>query len=147
MNHSHTRTLHCSAWLVLLNVIPDHWRWGRFGKIGSTWAVQVGSYLLLGPSVVPFYPFFGEGSTTKIDYRKMATDILTSLLEDLEWNHKGLSGFKNYGPYGPGDQGSISLDTYAGNEASFGLRPFDGCGRVFRGWLVPEEKVDSRACE
>ena len=28
-------------------------------------------------------PFFGEGSPTKIDYRKKGTLILTSLLEDL----------------------------------------------------------------
>ena len=27
----------------------------------------------LGPPVVPFYPFFGEGSPTKIDYRKKGT--------------------------------------------------------------------------
>ena len=32
---------------------------------------------------VPFYPFLGEGSPTKMDYRKKATLILTSLLEDL----------------------------------------------------------------
>ena len=31
---------------------------------------------------MPCYPFFGEGSPTKIDYRKMGTLILTSLLED-----------------------------------------------------------------
>ena len=37
---------------------------------------------LLGPPVVPFYPFWGEGSPTKIDYRKKGTLILTSL-EDL----------------------------------------------------------------
>ena len=30
-----------------------------------------------------FYPFFGEGSPTKIDYRKRGTLILTSLLENL----------------------------------------------------------------
>ena len=30
--------------------------------------------------VVPFYPFTGEGSPTKIDYRKKGTLILTSLL-------------------------------------------------------------------
>ena len=36
----------------------------------------------LGPPVVPFHPFLGEGSPTKIDYRK-STLILTSLLEDL----------------------------------------------------------------
>ena len=42
--------------------------------------------LALGPPVVPFYPFLGEGSPTKIDYRKkrVHTLILTSLLEDLE---------------------------------------------------------------
>ena len=33
--------------------------------------------------VVPFYPFLGEGSPTKIDYRKKGTLIPTSLLEDL----------------------------------------------------------------
>ena len=31
-----------------------------------------------------FYPFLGEGSPTKIDYRKKGTLILTSLLENLE---------------------------------------------------------------
>ena len=40
----------------------------------------------LGPPVVPFYPFLGEGSPTKIDYRKEGTLILTSLLEDLAAN-------------------------------------------------------------
>ena len=35
-----------------------------------------------GPPAVPFYRFFlGEGSPTKIDYRKMGTLILTSLLD------------------------------------------------------------------
>ena len=33
--------------------------------------------------VVPFCPFWGEGSPTKIDYRKKGTLILTSLLQDL----------------------------------------------------------------
>ena len=32
---------------------------------------------------LPRYPFFGEGSPTKIDHRKKGTCILTSLLEDL----------------------------------------------------------------
>ena len=32
---------------------------------------------------MPFYPFLGEGSPTKIDYRKKGTLILASLLEDL----------------------------------------------------------------
>ena len=40
---------------------------------------------LLGPPVVPLYPFLGEGSPTKRDYRKKGTLILTSLLEDLVW--------------------------------------------------------------
>ena len=35
------------------------------------------------PPVVPFYPFSGEGSPTKIDYSKKGTLILTSPLEDL----------------------------------------------------------------
>ena len=51
--------------------------------------------LMLGPPVVPFYPFSGEASLTKIDYTnsltkvdytKKGTLILTSLLEDLEWS-------------------------------------------------------------
>ena len=39
--------------------------------------------LQLGPSVVPFCPFLGQGSPIKIYYRKKGTLILTSLLEDL----------------------------------------------------------------
>ena len=38
----------------------------------------------IGPPVMPFYPFLGEGSPTKIDYRKKGTLILTFLLEDLD---------------------------------------------------------------
>ena len=39
----------------------------------------------LGPPVVPFYPFLGEGSRTKIDYRekRVRTFIRTSLQKDL----------------------------------------------------------------
>ena len=37
----------------------------------------------LGFPVVPFYPFLGEGSPTKIDYRKKSTLFLSSLLEDV----------------------------------------------------------------
>ena len=37
----------------------------------------------LGRPVVPFFPFWGEGSPTKIDYSKKGTLIPTSLLEDL----------------------------------------------------------------
>ena len=32
---------------------------------------------------MPIYPFLGEGSPTKIDYRKKGTLMLTFLLEDL----------------------------------------------------------------
>ena len=41
--------------------------------------------MCLGPPArCPFSPpFLGEGSPTKIDYRKRGTLILTSLLEDL----------------------------------------------------------------
>ena len=44
-----------------------------------------GRVCLLGPPVVPFYPFLGEGSPTKIDHRKTGTLIPTSLMEDLVW--------------------------------------------------------------
>ena len=39
--------------------------------------------------VVPFYPFLGEGSPTRIEYRKKGTlmYILTSLLEDLVYEY------------------------------------------------------------
>ena len=32
----------------------------------------------LGPPVVPFYPFFGEGSPTKLDYRKKMGTLFLS---------------------------------------------------------------------
>ena len=49
----------------------------------------------LGPAVVPFYPFLGEGSPTKIDSRKKIGHPYSNLsnLEDLDnWgqNRKGL---------------------------------------------------------
>ena len=60
--------------------------WGGLSKLGSS-AVAVsglvGRVPLLGPPVVPFYPFFGEGSPTKIDYSKKGTLIPTSLPADL----------------------------------------------------------------
>ena len=40
------------------------------------------------PSSALSHPFLGEGSPTKIDYRKKGTRILTSLLEDLESDPK-----------------------------------------------------------
>ena len=41
------------------------------------------------PSSALLSPFLGEGSPTKIDYRKRGTLILTSLLEDLEAQKSG----------------------------------------------------------
>ena len=41
------------------------------------------SVVCLGPAVVPFYPFLGEGSPTEIDYRKNGYPILAFFLEDL----------------------------------------------------------------
>ena len=47
--------------------------------------IEAGQFpIWLGPPVVPFYPFLGQGSPTKIDYRtRTGTLIPTSLLEDL----------------------------------------------------------------
>ena len=39
------------------------------------------------------HPFLGEGSPSKIDYRKKGTLILTSLLEDLESDGDGAALF------------------------------------------------------
>ena len=46
-------------------------------------AVNNKSRLFLGPPVVPFQPFLGEGSPTIIDHRKKGTLIRTSPLKDL----------------------------------------------------------------
>ena len=60
-------------------------RWG-LGARGLGFSLErskTGRWLVtLGPPV-PFYPFLGEGSPTKIDYRKKDTLILTSRLDDL----------------------------------------------------------------
>ena len=48
---------------------------------------------LLGPPVVPFCPFLGEGSPTKIDYRKKGTLILTSVLEGFQSNPKEVCSY------------------------------------------------------
>ena len=57
-------------------------------SLGFVWAIHSGSgtwfgSFSVGPPVVPFSPFLGERSPTKIDYRKKGTLMLTSLLEDL----------------------------------------------------------------
>ena len=54
---------------------------------------ELRSVRLLGPPVVPFYPFLGEGSPTKIDYRKKGypyvnlstkgPSLCTNLLDDV----------------------------------------------------------------
>ena len=57
----------------------------QFGSVLCTNACLRYSLLTTSRSpVVPFYPFLGEGSPTKIDYRKKGALILTSLLEDLD---------------------------------------------------------------
>ena len=50
--------------------------------MSSRW-VEVGCRGDCSDQVVPFYPILGEGSFTKMDYRKEGTLILTSLLENL----------------------------------------------------------------
>ena len=68
--------------MSVLYVVHDsiHALWSNFeltlkgGKASSP---------ILGPPVVSFYPFLGEGSPAKIDYRKKGTRLLTSLLQNL----------------------------------------------------------------
>ena len=60
--------------------------------------------VILGPPVVPFYPFLGEGSPTQIDYITKGTLILTSLLEDLA--SLALNGQTPDGDLPPGAQRS-----------------------------------------
>ena len=86
-------TIKCPAFIFVLHsghLVP----WALFVFVrGTSWQSSYGftqaaiaQWLRqhLGRPVVPFYPFFGEGSLTKIDYRKKGTLILTSLLEDLD---------------------------------------------------------------
>ena len=54
-------------------------RWGKGS--GRFWISTAND---LRSPVVPFYPFWGEGSPTKIDHRKKGTLVLASLLEDLD---------------------------------------------------------------
>ena len=50
-------------------------------RIRGSWTVRLSTR---SPStVMPFYPFLGEGSPMKMDVRRKGTLILTSLLEDL----------------------------------------------------------------
>ena len=39
-------------------------------QLPIAWRFGFGFQPLLGPPVVPFYPFLGEGSPTKVDYIK-----------------------------------------------------------------------------
>ena len=50
--------------------------------IFDVWALETCEDML-GPPVVPFYPFLGEGPLLKKTTEKKGTLILTSLLEDL----------------------------------------------------------------
>ena len=48
---------------------------------------------------MPFYPFLGEGSPTKIDYRrkkKKGTLILASVLEDIVGIYWGIESFPGF---------------------------------------------------
>ena len=67
-----------------------HFSWGEirtrgavFNAVGVQQPPQCCQVLCLGPPIVPFYPFLGEGSPTKTNYRKKATLIQTSVLEEL----------------------------------------------------------------
>ena len=69
-------------------LLSTHWRSSTrasssYGRLEVRLKEKKWSATLLGPPVVPFYPFCGEGSPTKIDYRKKGALILTSLPEDL----------------------------------------------------------------
>ena len=44
--------------------------------MGGTEREAYGQVLQLGPPVLPFYPLLGDGSPTKIDYRKSSTEDL-----------------------------------------------------------------------
>ena len=59
---------------------PDHF--AMFEGIASMGRCHL-QVVRLGPAVVPCYLSLGEGSPTKIDYRKRSALILTSPLEDL----------------------------------------------------------------
>ena len=78
-----------SAWVstsLQINMNPERVSTGdssnkKVGRLGTRLVCSLESRL--GPPVMPFYLFFGEGSPTKIDCRKKDTHIPTSLLEDL----------------------------------------------------------------
>ena len=86
---------------------------------------------------MPFYPFFGEGSPTKIDYREKGTLILNSLLEDLV---EVLS--ENQGPASSSDAATPHIPnqkpafpgSLSGDPALFGLPP---CFFFFSFFLFP----------
>ena len=76
-----TRIQPDTAKLTVARQVPDPSSTDSFA-LEVAW-LQCRCFCLLGPPVVPFYPFLVEGSLTKKDYRKKGTLILTSLLEDL----------------------------------------------------------------
>ena len=91
--------------------------------------------LSLGPPVVPFYPFLGEGSTTKTDYRKK----LEPLFEPLYWRTQ----------QSPCDRGvgqSFLTSRYARNEIDF----FSPLGKVVQEvnctWKPRDEDSTLRPC-
>ena len=60
---------------------------GRTFVLVMSMGPEVLAQTCLGPPVVPFYPFLGEGSPPKIDYWTKDALVLTSLLEDLDVLH------------------------------------------------------------
>ena len=56
---------------------------GGISEVHEPKQTELYSSCLPRPLSSALLPFFGEGSPTKIDYRKKGSLILTSLLEDL----------------------------------------------------------------
>ena len=67
-----------------------------WGRVGSIWYDLKMCFALLGPPVVPFYPFWGEGSPTKIDCRRKSCTLTSKLsnLEDLAFLTIGILLFR-----------------------------------------------------
>ena len=83
----------------------------------------------LGPPVVPFYPFLGEGCPTKIDYRKkVGTLILAAIVEDRA------SGWDKSSKAAPRVENRPPNPNPArGAEELHGLRDLRGLGLQARG--------------
>ena len=56
------------------------------GPLLEGWVAYFETHIYCRSPSIADLPFFGEGSPTKIEYRKKGTLILTSLLEDLAYS-------------------------------------------------------------